>query len=1063
MIANILDKHSHTIADLADSVGINYSAIRPYLHEQTGSKPITRGIHKNAKYRGKVYCFIKHWTAPDGTTYPTITLGTHKHGGITQVFNAYREEMAARGYSDSYIRKQQPLQPKREYVAPIESLEKWQITTLTAAKNAFDTATNEKVATHDYVVKKGLEVDGCDIRRGIGKYGDCLMIAVKNSIGEVIGYQQIYAQNIKGKDTNKYFIGRTGGGFVVIGDKSQIKNGAIFCEGLATGLKIYHSNGETKGELQNARKMPVIVCLSAGNMRTVVSDFVGEHGAENFKIYADNDCGKENGNTGIFTALEICKENGIKKYRIPVSENGAACDFADTLKFQDFVVPTNRIDYLTELLKVCPKPLIARCWKRYAYALIENAPSELRSVDDCVNAVIAITRTRGVDVEKVARDLIGYEFEKRKDKIRKQKTITDKSVFNEVFNVDCLTPSEVATEIEIEALFNKVMVFDNAGMGGNKTNRYISYSKGKKGGIAVITPLITVCKDLIERFNKSGTHILDYQDLSSAFLDSHSHKVNAVFCINSITKKGNFAQNFSHLFLDEAAGIYDSIFDDTGTNAKQQHELIEVLRGAFAHAESIVISDAGLADKHIKFYQSLCDNKKTILLETTPKSNEKNHWLLKNHSHAHELILRDVSNGKRGVIACDSVAAARGVYKYLKNHGIKNKISIDRVLLATGENCGEENVSDFIEKPNENAYLYDVVIHSPIIRSGTSIEYSGYSFTYLLYDGVIGTSDAMQMLGRNRCATDIYVSFGSNADRTRVTDFEALLNADIESHLNQGYILADEELARLRHQFTANKNADLNDYKNNFMLFAEITGRNFIRIETDIELDKKFKATVKDERVEDRLNAKILNKSEYQDFKNGKYKSHEKANIRTTQAEHDAIKRYETAIMVYGEENITSDCVITSQDIENEMDGMIEVLEKFELISTDTEKLKELDKADSDNDCLKYSRVQLQNALNDVLKPVLAANEKGSVNRKDFNKTCDKLEKHASILALAGLGNYKIINRIRTGATVGNFVEKIGYRIKEIGQKGTGKRERIFEIKPIDDISRYAMNRKGYG
>jgi hypothetical protein len=1055
MITQIIDRHSNTLADLADSVGINYSAIRPYLHQQTGSTPITRGIHKNAKYRGKVYCFIKHWTAPDGTTYPTITFGTHRHGGITQLFNAYREEMAARGYSDSYICKQQPRQPKQEYIAPIESLEQWQITALAAAKKAFDAATNENVSTHDYVAKKGLDVEDCDIRRGIGKYGDCLMIAVVNAVGTVIGYQQIYAQNIKGKDTNKYFIGRTGGGFVVIGDKSQIKNGAIFCEGLATGLKTYHSNGATKGELQNNRQMPVVVCLSAGNMRTVVADFVAEHGAKNFKIYADNDCGKEAGNTGIFTALEICKENGIKKYRVPVSGDGAACDFADTLKFQDFVVPKNRIDYVAELLKVCPKPLIARCWKRYAYALIENAPSELRSVDDCVNAVIAVTRTRGINVEKMARDLIGYEFEKRKDKIRKQKTITD---FNgiERWNVDDKTPADVAMLITMHNKFTQTMHFDNRGMGGNKTNTMVERAKYLTGGIAYISPLVSVCKNAGDRLD-----FYDYQSTSVDFVNSYSHRVNLSICINSITKY-NLSQNFSHIFIDEAAAVYAAIFDDTGTNSKQQATLIKNLREAFQAAQSILIADAGLSDVEVAFFKSLAGNKRVCLIETTPKLSDKNHWLLKNHSHAHELIMRDISNGKCGVIACDSVAAARGVYKYLKNHGIKNKISIDRVLLATGENCGEENVSDFIEKPNENAYLYDVVIHSPIIRSGTSIEYGGYSFTYLLYDGVIGTSDAMQMIGRNRCATDVYVSFGSNADRTRVTDFEALLNADIESHLNQGYVLADEGLARLRHQFTVNKNADLNDYKNNFMLFAEITGRNFIRIETDIELDKKFNATVKDERVEDRLNARILNKSEYHDFKDGKYKSHEKANIRTTQAEHDAIKRYETAIMVYGEENITSDSVITSQDIENEMDGMTEVLEKFELISTDTEKLKELDKADSDNDCLKYSRVQLQNALNDVLKPVLAANEKGSVNRKDFNKTCDRLEKHAPILALAGLGNYKKINRIRTGATVGNFVEKIGYRIKEIGQKGTGKRERIFEIKQIDDISRYAMNRKGY-
>jgi len=1051
MIAEITQNHSHTLADLADSCGINYNAIAPYFYQQTGNIPITRGIHKSKDYRGKVYCFINHWTARDGKIYPIITMGTHKHGGIVEVFNGYREYMANRGYSDNYIRQQQPRQPKREYIAPIESLEKWQIDALNAARKAFDSATSENVSTHDYIVKKGLNVDDCDIRRGIGKYGDCLMIAVVDSIGAVIGYQQIYAQNINGKDTNKYFIGRTGGGVVVIGDKSQIPFGAIYCEGLATGLKIYHSDGATKGELQNNRKTPVVVCLSAGNMRNVVSNHASEYGADNIKIYADNDSGKDSGNAGIFVALEICKENGIKKYRVPASENGAACDFADTLKFKDFGIPKKRVDYTAAVLKVCPKQSIKKYWQRYAYALIENAACELRSVDDCVNAVTAITSTRGVDVEKSARDLISYEFKKRRDTIRKLKTITD---FERItrYNVDGKSLAEIAMIIEFETLrTNGVMTFDNRGMGGNKTNNMVELARLLTGGIAYISPLTSVCKNSGDRLGFS-----DYQSTSVAFINAHSRKVNLSVCINSIDKY-NLAQNFTHLFIDEAAAVYAAIFDDAGTNKHQQQKLVDNLRAAFKAAKSVLIADAGLSDIEVAFFKSLAGNKQINLIETTQKISDKNHWLLKNHSHSHELIVRDLSNGKRGVVACDTVANAIAVQKYL----VANGIDSSRILLATGENNGGDNQADFIENPNDNAHKYDVVIHSPIIRSGTSIEFADYSFTYLLYDGVVGTSDAMQMLGRNRCATDVYVSFGNRIDKTRVTDFEMLFDAEIESEVyamnqkgsnitvEQYRATFDTELARLRHEFTANKNADLNDYQNNFMLFAEITERNFIRVDSAIELDTDLKKAVKAERVDDRLKSKVLTSNEYQSIKN--------ANIRT-QAQTDAMKRYDTALMVYGEKNITSDSVITSQDVENELDGMTDVLEKFEFISTDTTELKKLDKADSDNHSLKFSRVQLQKALIDVLKPLLATKEKSSITRKEKLKTCDNLEKHADILALAGLGNFKKINRIRAGATVGNFVEKIGY---EINEKTAIRGVRKYEIKPIDDIASYAANRKG--
>ena len=1058
MIDSILDNHSHTIADLADSCGINYNAIVPYLYQQTGNKPITRGIHASKEYRGKVYCHVSHWHDKQGNIYPTITFGTQKHGGIKETFNGYREVMASRGYSDSYIQKQQPKPARNEYIAPIVEIEKWQIDALNKARAAFDSATSEGVESHDYVVSKDLNVDDCDIRRGIGKFGDCLMFAVKDSFGITIGYQQIYNRNIAKageKPNNKYFIGRTSGGFVVIGDKSQIPFGAIFCEGLATALKIYHSNGTEKNKLQNNRKTTVICCLSADNMRKVVASHVAEYGAANVKIYADNDCGvskKSNefdGNTGIRVALEICKENGIKTYRVPVSDDGASCDFADTLKFGDYGVPTKRVDYAAALLKVCPKQSIKRYWQRYAYALIENAPSELRSVDDCVNAVTAITSTRGVDVKQAAHNLISRKFQQRLNAMRKLKTITEFDGITR-FNVDGKTIADIATLIEFETLrLNGVMTFDNRGMGGNKTNTMVELAKLLTGGIAYISPLTSVCKNAGDRLGFS-----DYQHTSPDSINAYSHSVNLSVCINSIEKYA-LAQNFSHLFLDEAAAVYASIFDDTGTNSHQQARIIAALKSAIQAAKSVLIADAGLSDREIEFFKSLAGDKQITLIETTPQLSDKNHWLLKNHSHAHEFILRDVINGRAGVVACDSVAGAKAVYKYLQKRGVTNQIDINRVLLATGENNGEENVLDFIEKPNDNAYRYDVVIHSPIIKSGTSIEYAGYSFAYLLYDGVVGTSDAMQMLGRCRNASDVYVSFGNHIEKNRVTDFETLLDADIESHRNQGYVLADNALATLRHEFTAVKNADLNDFKNNFMLFAEITGRNFIRVDSDIEIDKNLSIEVKAERVGDRLNAKVLTESEYQSIKN--------SNIRTQQ-QTDSMKRHDTVLMAYGA-NITSDSIITSVDVENELDGMTDVLDAFEFISTDTSELKSLDKADSDNDRLKFSRVELQKALIDVLAPLQTASDGGGIDKKTFNKACDKLEKHAPILALATfgagnlrLGNFKKINRIRAGFVIGNLLKKIGY---EMNEKKVIRGVSFYEIKPNDEISRYAIQRKG--
>jgi hypothetical protein len=256
------------------------------------------------------------------------------------------------------------------------------------------------------------------------------------------------------------------------------------------------------------------------------------------------------------------------------------------------------------------------------------------------------------------------------------------------------------------------------------------------------------------------------------------------------------------------------------------------------------------------------------------------------------------------------------------------------------------------------------------------------------------------------------------------------------------------ELARLRYEFTAQKNADLNDFKNNFLFHCDISGREIIRLESDTKIDKNLTAEVKAQRCEDRLKAEILTPTKYHYIK--------QAN-RRTQAETDAMKRFEVVAMAHGE-NATTDSAITVDDCLNEMNGMIKPLLAYESLTADTKTLKALDKTDKENDCLKFSRVDLQKALNEVLKPLQVANENGGIDKKTFNKSCDKLEKHAAILAVAGLGNFKKINRIRPGSTIKNFAAKIGYDIDDIS---TTHKRRIYELKINEYVSRYANNRKG--
>ena len=59
-------------------------------------------------------------------------------------------------------------------------------------------------------------------------------------------------------------------------------------------------------------------------------------------------------------------------------------------------------------------------------------------------------------------------------------------------------------------------------------------------------------------------------------------------------------------------------------------------------------------------------------------------------------------------------------------------------------------------------------------------------------------------------------------------------------------------------------------------------------------------------------------------------------------------------------------------------------------------------------------------------------------------------------------GNYTDIKPVRVASVIRNFAKKFGYELKNIGRENTGKRHRVYEIKVMADIERYANNRKGF-
>jgi hypothetical protein len=1057
-----------------ENLGVNPTALIQLLDYSTGVNPITRGIHLSKHDKGKVFAFVKRFDVGD-ERHAQITVGTHRHGGETFTFNSFKESRADK---PAWIApaKITPVAP------PKQDDNEWRITRFNQATTAFNAATGASVSNHPYILKKGVDTTGIDIRL----CDDKLQYPFYDINGTLKGYQTIDAAGVKRPVIAKS--GDTAGAFCVVGNREMVQFGFIPAEGLATGLSVYRS------EKLNPNKLPVVVCLSAGNLRKVVALFIEKYGKDCVNLYPDNDCGLSDngeftGNTGVYDALEICHEYGIKSYRLPQMD-GLKCDFNDTESFIDVEVPTG-IDYQRAIIAVAPLQLINKLIWQYAYQVTRETRIDAKTSDEtadyltiaeAIALIVDVAKPRGIDVEMAAAKFvhkkiveqvtqrfayqvpsklsikqaagatiaelekygmtgnradieiqIENDVKRRRELCRNLNKITD---FTDTMrhNVDGYDMTRIIERLECENLRSKNIFCDIRGMGKGKTQFMAARIKDMRYAVYIThrTALVAdACKTLGLESYKGG--------------DIYADKIG--ICINSLLKFA-LAVRGMPLFIDEARQVYDTLINSP--TIENRRALIDCFIGILEAAPSIHLADAGMNDEALAFYRRHCGGKKIHIIETTVTDSTVNHWLLPDLDACRFSILKKLGQGGRGLVGCTSEKEAKKTRLFL----IKNGINPKRILLCYSKNKGDKKVAAFLADVNAEGVKYDVIIHTSVLGSGVSVVIPEFTFTYLLCSNVIASNESLQMMARNRCATDVFLAFGAQLDSGRVANIETLKKGAIDKVKNfaadNGMDVSEvlNELGTAQVLATANLNADLNDFANNLLLLAEIEGRNFVRV-SKIEGEKTagLGAEVDAQTVIDIEAAVIVDAKEFKRIENSN---------NPTQAESDSVDRYRAVDMT----GLAPTAIVTA-DFENYVDGKMTVLTNYELIDADTEILKTADIANFQTRNRQKSLVSRQKVIKAALLPLQTAmDNQGSFTQAETLAVCMVLKKYHAELA-GEFGNYNKKTFIRPTKTAGYFIEKFGFKIVEIGKKTDGNRERIYRLKIDDDILRYAANRKG--
>ncbi|MFE4108446.1 plasmid replication protein, CyRepA1 family [Almyronema epifaneia] len=247
----------------------------------------------------------------------------------------------------------------------------------------------------------------------------------------------------------------------------------------------------------------------------------------------------------------------------------------------------------------------------------------------------------------------------------------------------------------------------------------------------------------------------DYRgDLDKAqgqFISGAGYTLRVGTCVESLLAINPNQFAGCDLVLDEVVQVLRSLLTSSTCNRDGRrpallarfHQLVQVAR-------RVILADADLNNDVLDYIAELRgDRQKPYLIRNDYKTVSYSvHFIeAKDASVITARLLADIQSGKKVFIATDSKAGSKKLERLvaqIEGLGL-------HCLLLNSETSGGEIEQAFIQNPNAHLEDFDVVIATPSMATGVSIEVAYFDRVYGLFWGVSSTdADMSQALGRVR-------------------------------------------------------------------------------------------------------------------------------------------------------------------------------------------------------------------------------------------------------------------------------------------------------------------------
>lgn len=940
---SILSENYHEIAEIAALAGVNWQEAQRHLvfNGERIILPSTALFNKKDKERKRVAMWASVIADKYGNLFPLIRFNTLDGGGMPQKFNGkdtfYQAKERGRIFKTS-TPEQIAIQNARiaESQRKKENQERWHAKQFELAQNTHQSATGD-VASHGYWIDAFADCAGenhahiasklaKNVKRGSFRYKrkgidvvlDVLIFEIKDIERNVIGYQLIADKNLPDKSTNKIFVGLTKGGFFEIGEPIDGKP-LFIAEGLKSGVAV-----------AMATNMPVVVCLSANNMMTIAPYF------KNSRLYvaADNDQ-KENGNTGIYTALKIAQNHGNTRIFKPIC-NGT--DYADLLKSEGLNAVKQQLAIRKSTANkqqfeiTLAKDAIGKTRQLLAYVHKGQEKPHIEQACKAIADIFYTNRIAALNEHQKLKHIIKQRGFNAFDTESAIDAVIDAKQYH-VKKRNCITNGRT-TKIDIAGLsieqivkmlldLGNACIVDARPMATGKTQLMAALIKAReKHECCFVAPLVSIVSSVSKL-----TRLTNYEDVTPRdWLD------NVAICGNS-APKFQISKRFKHFYFDEFRQAFSGVL--INPEMKKRLAVFNEFCAVFKNTESSAyVADADNNDETIDFIKSCTDRTIYEIVDSSlAKTNGKTiHVLPCDLETAMLRAIADIKEGEKPFITTDNKEFSITIHDHLQaicaaNEGVQIESGH---LLVHSDNKGDTAQAKFLADANAEIIYYNTIVASPVIQSGFSITTPHIDKVYGLFSGgTITPNVAVQSIARCRTVKDIYMAFAPQKHTERLTDYETLERGEIESRsvmakamremiqdfdvLDRAFIQDDGSFAfsdfdKLAFKERVAKNTEMVDFANNVLMLAEIKGYALAyegEIESSTQLSSDEQAqleSIKEQRIDAIVNlphdAHIPDKNTAEQLR---------LKNRTT-AESNALTHWDTAQMS-GKESIDADDV----------------------------------------------------------------------------------------------------------------------------------------------------------